>query len=393
MKTYVTKIKNIISLLRLIKVKWKPPKHSKILIFDSSGHEYFMEYLCLWEPEILHTRREQVNIFILLLSLLQKGVLKNCYVDRYIKQVNPLLIVTFIDNNPSFYKISLRHSGIKTLFIQNGVRSYYTDVFEILDKEPKKEKKQFHVDYMLTMGPAISEEYGRYISGEKIPIGSLKSNGIKKEEVKKTEILSFISQWYEGGFYIGDLFFTHEAFSKTVDFLIVTFLANYAKKNNKRFMIIPRYKKNQNLRKNEEIYFKNILGDSFEFLEPSVNFSTYKAIDISEVVVTSDSTLGYESVARGTKTAFFSIRSQIINTPGFSFGWPKKFQDEGLFWTNKPNQKSFYRILDYLFKVKNTQWKEDILRANFSSIMSNDPGNNVFKSIINKELGIEPYLK
>ena len=80
-----------------------------------------------------------------------------------------------------------------------------------------------------------------------------------------------------------------------------------------------------------------------------------------------------------------------MGIPGLNYGWPGDFHDEGLFWTNIPCSKSFYRILDYLFTVEAIQWeKKDVGATNFSSLMVYDPGNKLLKSILDKELGTKP---
>ena len=109
-----------------------------------------------------------------------------------------------------------------------------------------------------------------------------------------------------------------------------------------------------------------------------------------QVVVAVDSTLAYESIGRGKKTAIFSIRGTLLELFGRDYGWPGDFPDEGPFWTNKPDPDIFIRILDYLFEVSYNQWKKDVESTNFSSLMEYDPGNTIFKSILEKELGPPP---
>ena len=120
------------------------------------------------------------------------------------------------------------------------------------------------------------------------------------------------------------------------------------------------------------------------------SYTSYQAVDSAEVVVSIDSTLGYESIARGRKTAIFPIRGTLLEISGRDYGWPGDFPDEGPFWTNKPDPDIFIRILDYLFKVSDEQWKKDVDSTNFSSQMEYDSGNTIFKSILEKELGPPP---
>jgi surface carbohydrate biosynthesis protein len=107
-----------------------------------------------------------------------------------------------------------------------------------------------------------------------------------------------------------------------------------------------------------------------------------------------DSTLGYESIARGSKTATFSIRGSSSITPRMlPYGWPDDFPDVGSFWTNNPDPDKFIRILDYLFEVNDTQWREDVRVSNFSSLMVYYPGNTILKSTLEKVLGGSTSLR
>ena len=134
--------------------------------------------------------------------------------------------------------------------------------------------------------------------------------------------------------------------------------------NKKNLMVIPRFSKTSSSRKQEEDYYNDLLSYEAQFLDVDKNFSSYHAIDMAEVVVSVDSTLGIESVARGNKTAIFSIRGDILGLKGFNYGWPSKYPDYGPFWTNKCNHESFETILNYLFNVDDIQWLKDFEKTN-----------------------------
>ena len=142
--------------------------------------------------------------------------------------------------------------------------------------------------------------------------------------------------------------------------MVLDFLVKYGKENNKKIFIIPRSKSNSDsLRKKEENYYKNILDLDINFMDYNHNYSSYNALDSSSVNVTIDSTLGYESLTRGNKVAFFSIRGSLNNCQDYGkFGWPGKYNDTGYFWTNIPNEKNFKTILDRLFLTSEKNWKK-----------------------------------
>jgi surface carbohydrate biosynthesis protein len=186
---------------------------------------------------------------------------------------------------------------------------------------------------------------------------------------------------------MGGIFYTHEEFYRQADHPIIQCLVNYAKKKNKRLAIIPRSKKNSALRVQEEAYFSELLCEECVFLEAKGLYPSYNAVDAAEVVVGVDTTLVYESIARGKKTAIFSIRSNLLGIHGLTYGWPGDFPSEGPFWTNHPDSNAFVRILDYLFEVDDVQWSKDVEATNFSSLMIYNSGNCILKSILEKELG------
>jgi surface carbohydrate biosynthesis protein len=202
------------------------------------------------------------------------------------------------------------------------------------------------------------------------------------------DVIAFISQWSNNDFMFNEIFYSSKTFFEQTDHAIFKFLKDYAIKNNKKIMIIPRHAmiSNEQLFLLEKAYYRELLGAEPEYLAPIGLYPSYHALDDAEVIISADSTLGYESIARGNKTAVFSIRSTLVGLRGFSYGWPGEFQDQGPFWTNHADPDVFNRILDYLFSVNDSQWKKDIEESGYSSLMVRDPGNSVFRSILEKEL-------
>lgn len=375
------KIKKIIQRLLHTRKVWRSPRESHVLIYDGCNFGTFFEYVQSWSPEILYTRGEEINIPVFIRSLFRAGSRSQSYVDQYISMVKPKLIITFIDNSLSFYRLRSRHPYVKTLFIQNGWRGYYADVFEHLDKMPASAREELQVDYMLTFGSLTGEHYKKYIKGESYPIGSIKSNKVSLSR-KKTGTLAFISQYIKDGFYMNGIYYSQERFFKEIDGPIIAFLKTYAERNNKTFYIIPRNLLGTPNRHLEENYYQDFLGFPANFLEPQGTYPAYLAIDMAEVSVTVDSTLGYESLARGNKTAFFAVRSRQFSIPALNFAWPKDYADEGPFWTNQLRDESFKKILDQLYSFDDKDWSNSLKAANFKEIMEMDPENRKLKSLL-----------
>ena len=90
-----------------IKIKFKPPKKSEILLYDnacvlSNNAKIFFKNK---EFSIYYNRFEEINLYILIASILFPKYLKlrKNYKYHFLKSVNPKLVYTSIDNNISFY--------------------------------------------------------------------------------------------------------------------------------------------------------------------------------------------------------------------------------------------------------------------------------------------------
>ena len=241
---------------------------------------------------------------------------------------------------------------------------------------------------MLVFGSEIGKKYSQYIAGDTVTMGSIKNNMVRKEKLARSGVIAFVSQWRQlSGANLGGTYYSFEEYWAKPDGLVIQCLMHYAKLKNKQLKIIPSQWASNDLRDKEEAYFRGLMGCEPEFFHPSWPDASYQAVDSAEIVITIDSTLGYESIARGAKAAIFAIRSALINDPSLSFGWPGDLPDEGLFWTNNPDPDSFIRILDYLFGVDDAQWLEDVEESNFSSLMVYDPGNSILKGTLDQVLG------
>lgn len=386
MITRVRRFWRRLSMMLRAEKTWHLPRRSDVLLFDACNQHLLEEYLAPWQPEVLHVRGEAFNVPVLLRSLGRPGRRTETYIDAYIAAVKPRLIVTFIDNAETFLALKSRHPGITTMFVQNGWRGHYADIFDTLDGMDPERRRRLHVDRMLTFGSVIGAHYRRYVGGNSVAIGCLKNNMIPRVQPTHRDLMVFLSQWLPDGLPMAGKFVTQETFFGG-DKLILEVCGNYADQHGKRFEVVPRTRRADPLRSQEAAFFSRLLGSKFRFLEPEGSFPSYSAIDMAEVVIAVDTTLGYEALARGKRTAMFSVRGHALELDGLTFGWPGDFADEGPFWTNRPDPDTYTRILDHLFTVTDAQWRSDIEMTGFQSLMIHDPGNSVLKAVLANELG------
>ena len=365
------------------KKTWFIPKYSDVIIIDKSGSDLLVPFLENLKITIVYNRGENVNIPCLIYAVILRIFKFDCfyvsYIGAYIKLTSPKVLITFIDNNPSFYKLSNYFPNIKTVFIQNGYRSVYCDIFESLSFNKKQ-----HVDYMLVFGKSVGQLYSKYISGNVLAIGSLKNNSIIRHDysdIKEKNKVVFISQWGRkpsNGLFLPNYGIEYELFYKA-EKEVLTIISQWCLVNNFKLEICGR----SIFESDEEFdFYKQILPSfNFEFSKNESILSSYTCIDKAEIVVFVDSSLGYESLSRGNKTACFSIRSEILGWKDYSFGWPKKLPNSGPFWTNEIDINQIENIMNYLINVSDIDWKS-VVSEILSDIIIYDDGNTKLKELI-----------
>jgi surface carbohydrate biosynthesis protein len=367
---------------------WKAPEKSDILIYDAEGSEELAYYLQGYSVAVFPKRGEVVYIVCLMRSALRlafwQGAPAQSYLDSFIRAVAPKVILTFIDNDKSFYSISNRFPDLKTIFVQNGLRSEVGDVFGSLARSDK-----YHVDYMLVHGSAIGRHYQKFISGAAIAIGSIKNNRINPVTVNNDRAILYISQYHDkpetkgilGNESDGTLVTWDQFFA--ADVLALQFIRDWCVEHNKFLRICARGREQQGT---EYDFFSSLLkGCQWEFVPRTDALGSYKMIDSAEMVVSIDSTLGYEAMGRGKKTACFSCRGWTLNNEATRFGWPAKLPENGPFWTNAADETEFRRILGYLNALRDEEWQK-VWQPYSNDLMDFDAGNTRFISLLDRLL-------
>ena len=347
-----------------------------------------MLYLAKYSVEIIPLRGEFVNIPCLLRTILKwqfwSGNPIQAHVDTFIEAVSPKVVITVIDNNANFYTIHSRFPDIKTIFFQNGVRGGSSDALSTIAPSDK-----CHVDYMFVFSAAVGKMYQKYISGTYIAGGSLRNNAVKKSnEVSNCAVL-FISQYRDKPennlpfaiYNNGREIYWNEFYAAETETL--NFLSKWCARNNRSLQIAAASLDQQC--DERDFYAARLTECSWDYI-PRVNgYSSYKLVGTAEIVVSIDSTLGYESIALGKKTAVFSCRGTILNDKSRGFSWPAALPENGPFWTNEADEKQFQRIMDYLNTVDDEEW-EQTRQLYASEIMEFDPGNKRFVALLDQLL-------
>ena len=369
----------------LARLRWrfKKPKRRDVLLYFKTGAEVISPYFEPNEFQVLDLRESEVNIPIAIRCLLTGNLSAENYARQFIKVAKPKLILTFIDNFPPYYLLKNEFPGIKVWLIQNGVRSDRGDLFGPL--KATSPRSNYIVDKMFVFGTAIGKKYLDYISGETVVHGSFKNNLVSILPPKKNSV-AYISTYRPGqkrSFVVPEsrpeLPITYEQIVTQRE-RVVLWLAKYCAENNLKLTIVG---KDENPQR-EENYYRSLLKNyKFEFVARRQASSSYEAIDRSEFVVFTSSTLGYESLARGKRTAALMLDAEIIGAEALRFGWPAELQDDGPFWTHQLNEARLREIMDFLCKVDDAEWDEIRTQA-IKDVIVFDPGNSKFRESVDQ---------
>jgi surface carbohydrate biosynthesis protein len=236
---------------------------------------------------------------------------------------------------------------------------------------------------MFVFGRAVGTLYSKYISGEIVPIGSFKNNSVPISATESKSI-AYVSTYRPGiskDFVVPDSSpsnpVTYQQITARRERVII-YVAEYCKKHQKQFVIVG---KDEDFSE-ENLYYQKLLENYPWKLEPRLtSMNSYEVLNKSEIVVFTSSTLGYEALARGKKTAAFLIDAKLLDAQALRFGWPAVVADEGKFWTHQLEEKRFAEILDYLTSVSDSDW-EKVRAEAMHEIINFDPGNSQFVEMV-----------
>ncbi|MHB1089898.1 MAG: LA_1612 family putative O-antigen biosynthesis protein [Ilumatobacteraceae bacterium] len=381
---------NVIKRLVAFRFTWRIPKSSAILILDAAGADLIRDLCGKWSTQILD--REELNIPVLLAMLMRGKRSMHEYQNSYIRRCTPRIVITLIDNDMYFMTIKKSFPSITTIAIQNGVRANYSlraqhGFFSLL-----KEIDSPSCDYYCVFNKHVGEQLTRFIETVPVVTGSIKNNEfLSKAKESQPLSIAFISQYpprcipnSSEGLYFDNAFVSDHDFYQA-DFLVAKFLARYCSDQNFKFIVCG--KRDEDFKHEYESFSKAIGDQDWTYVPRKSDYSSYETLDAANIVVSIDSTVGYEFFARGKRTAFFSIRGSLISehvgapVDELNFGWPLAMASLGPFWTNTPSESEFVRVLDYLTTVEDNEWTREIGKYT-DALMVFDQGNTVLRGLL-----------
>jgi surface carbohydrate biosynthesis protein len=340
-------LKKLIQIIINSKFEFHKPKKKYYLVYDKTGTFILNKYLKK-NKIILHTRNESINLYVIFINFLQGKFGKKKYLETFIKLVNPKIILTAIDNNPDFYSFKIRKNQKKFL-IQTGSKSpvYDSSIFKLYNGKTKVVKKSsYNVDKIFVFNKYIGKYFQKLNAKKVVTIGSFRSNHFRKKKRKKIDFL-FISSWNKANpSKIIASNFTFAEYQKFHDITLKN-LSKFIKKNNYKIHVLSKSLSNNEYNYYKE-FFKNI---NWKFIKNNQQ-NPYHIVDQSKVIINFHSTLGYESLSRGNKTAFINPFGSKECMKTTKFGWPLKLKKNGPFWSTSNSYNKLEKLLNGLIFMK-----------------------------------------
>ena len=380
----------ILKFFRLFKIlltgnlQFFPPLKKKILLYDKTKVADLRYLLNINSINILHIRGEKLNALILLKCLIKFKFKFIDYCNEYVNYVNPKIILSFLDNYPQFYLLNKKINQKKFL-IQNAFRTGDDSPLGNVKTKIYKQNYKSKVDHVFSFNKNVSKKYVSLLGCKVNEIGSFRSNLIKIKKKKSYDYL-YVSSFRENAEEMKVSNYTNYKKFLQPEAKLIRFIFNYLKIKRKKLFILGSHKSDY---QKEKKYFNEILKTSeWTFLKPR-KFSptySYEQTDKAKLVIGIDSTLLFESLSRNSKIACFNVRpSDPFLRKYRYFGWPKRFKNQGPFWTNKLTQKSVNHIIKKIASTKELKWKKIKNKYSDDFVVFNK-NNHKFSEIFRKAL-------
>lgn len=322
------------------------------------------------------------------------------YFAQAIKAHRPHVVITFIDNDTTFYLLKSLVLGPVFIAVQNGIRNNYSYLSKggFIDQLVKSGgSNQLKADLVCTFGKSSSIMFERFIQTKTLITGNVKNNAMEiRSAIEPKFDIVFMSQHApfdlanrEEVMYLNNASISIGKFYE-IESVVAGFLAKYCQEHSLRFAVSGKRGAEYVF---ERRFFEKAIGENpFTFLPRTDVYSSYENGLNSRVAVVIDSTIGYELLSRGNKVAFFSARmfNPLIDQSELKdsfFGYPGTYPIGGPFWTNKPDHHEYARILDSLLGMSNSEWAA-LIQPYTEELMAFRPGNNEFIQML-KDQGIQ----
>ncbi len=328
---------------------------------------------------ILSSRKEKIKklflnkniIFSILFNFFARSLKLN-YMIGLIKEINPKIVITNIDNSVEFSLLARYFNNkINFIAIQNANRG---DMFDNYNNY----NKMFFFPVLV----CLSEFDIEFLKKKDIFVkkfligGSLRNsyfqNFLTNRETKKSGSydICFVCKS------IKDIIFKEDVLSKHGMIITLKYLARYSKNTNRSVVLQAKHEKSN---REEEIYKKIFMGCNFKISwKESSRYASYKNISQSQVVIGLPSTLLRESYFYKTKVLCCEFNEDQKGIHPF----------DGLNYLGNFSFKEFEQRLNYLFDMNYEEYSSKLKKPP-KFYMSDTNTIKYIKNLVNHELEVK----
>lgn len=308
----INKLTKILTLIIKAKIIFRNPLKKDILIFDEMSKSELKNILRGKKNFFLPDFNRNIKIdkiflsFPIIIETIKQILIGNIKISYYvavIKAVNPNILLTFIDNNFTFFKITKYFKyKKKSISIQNAFRD--------LNNFTKKQTDQIYIDQFVCYGPQTKNHY--LAKGAKVNnfhfFGSLRLANAEEFFLKKK--IKFYKKKYDLCLVensVLDKDFDNSYNAKKNKFLIFKTMLSYFTKITEEYnlnSIILLKSPNNNLFKKELKIYKNFMPENckIKFIQRKHHkFSSYLASFKSKLVIGKSSSILLENLSKDQK--------------------------------------------------------------------------------------------
>ena len=363
---------------------FRRPQQAPVVIYPKGkSSDILLKYLNQSQVIVTNPWEGTLNIPTICRMLASFKFSRFHYLIAYLRLTHAKFVITTTDNDITFYRIKKYLPEVATIAIQNGLRVNYASVDNPGFLEHLAKQTDLHCDYILTFGESMGLEFQKYIRTEFFAVGSIRNNSfIPSAAIKKSNQLAYISQLTNRALGPDDHFadykgnpISYQEFY-AAEKLICDYLAKYCSERDLRFVVCGKqptsFIAEQNFFNPHKVSGRN---------EP---FSSYDMLNESQIVVSLDSTVGYEFLSRGDRVVIVGGRfshhpnKTVRDMPDIKFGYPSDLPTDGPFWISDLSESHLTTRLDSVRSMPENSWT-DLIKPYQDLLMRFDPDNRILK--------------
>ncbi|OGT32166.1 MAG: hypothetical protein A3E87_05095 [Gammaproteobacteria bacterium RIFCSPHIGHO2_12_FULL_35_23] len=294
------------------KLVFSSPKKSALVIYDHASLPGLDCVIKEFKYSVLETRNEKIYFSFLMLFYMIVNLkyctvkigrlnLKGIYLLSCLKIINPKVVITIVDDSEHFHWLSRTLKFIEFYAVENGIRPLGTTGKLGTESIRKNAIISFtnyicYGQYEVEHFPAQGHKIDHYYPFGPVPQSYYRSSIIAKHSKSIKYQICKVAQasW--------SVFEVHPDYPEKFKKLIITlekYLAKFIKEFNIKCCIALRDSDDYAMN-----YYNEIYGNAVTYIQFEQHVSTYLAMEESEVVVNSFSSVGTQALGLGRKVLF-----------------------------------------------------------------------------------------